>query len=632
MSRHASTTYSSGSAELVYGIDLAGRIRHISEVKRGYACGCVCPACGVELIGKKGDDKAHHFGHRASFSCAGAPETALHRLAKEIVATELRLFVPEVKAVFRGMSKSIHDGKVVDLDTAVEEARNLRGLVPDILVARNGRHLLVEIYVTHACDELKLGMLRDNGVAAVEIDLSRFPRDAPRSAVRDAVIEQAGRKWLYHPEIDAEVEAMRAAHRDKEDARQRRFEEDVSAYLRRYDEGLKYLATRVISSPDKTREFFRIGLGAHIGLPVGGSGCFVVLETEWQFLVLGAFLPEDDKRRAYRHHAIFEWIKAKSLLRSSFHFVAPDMEEAMRVRNAQFMSPYRAIEAYLDELVSRGVLQKAKTYTLAMSVLETLLDLRESIERKRQRRTALVERIEKILGALPDDETEAFSLNDWMAQVQEDGMSFSVAIEADDEMFDEMLIPIRKIEAMMFRKGAAVVETLGLPIELEQARQMDARLREADEKQAAEKAKADQIEQAMRLAAQERGEALKAQVCPHGSEFVAWIEIDHPEFGGMTPLAAAIAGEDGAYRVNRLLQRKFDDRAREQARAAETQGWKSELERELIKTLKDKTQPFLDSPYPLGPHPKIKPRDYCVSKVTFEECLGLARKVAKKLR
>jgi hypothetical protein len=585
------------------------------------------------LNARQGDDKAHHFGHRSAFSCTNAPESALHRLAKEIIATERRLVVPEVRAEFRKQSKVIHKSKLIRFDNATEEARHLRDLVPDVHVERQGRHLLVEIYVTHACDELKLGMLRENGVAAVEIDLSRFPRDAPRSEVRDAVVEQAGRKWLYHPEIDAEVDAMRALHRDKEDARQRKFDEEVSANLRRYDEGLKYLATRVVSSPDKTGEFFRIGLGAHIGLPVGGSGCFMVTEKEWQFLVLGAFLPEDDKRRSYRHHAIFEWINAKKLLTSGFQYVEPLLEEAMRERNAQFMSPYRAIEAYLDELVSRGVLQKSRTYHLAKSVFETLLDLRESIERKMQRRKGLIERIEKILGALPDDETEAFSLSDWMAQVQDIGMSFSVAIEVDDDTFDEMLIPIRQIEVMMFRKGAGVVETLGLPIDKEQTRQMSARRREADEKLVAEKAKADQIEQAMRLAAQERGKALKAKVSPHGSEFPAWIEIGHPELGGMTPLAAAIAGEDGAYRVNRLLQRMFDERAREQARAAEIQGWKVELEREVFKILQDRTQPFLDSPYTLRPHQKkMKPRDYCVSKATFEECLGLAREVAKKMR
>lgn len=218
MTRHVPQRYSSSSAKLVYGVDAAGRIRHISEVDRGFACGCVCPACAAPLNARKGDEKVHHFGHRGSFSCANAPETALHKLAKEIVSTKRRLFVPEVKAEYKSVTKVIHGGKIVCFDKAVEEARHLKDLVPDVHVERGGHHLLIEIYVTHACDELKRSGLRDSGIAAVEIDLSRFPRDASRSEVQDAVIEHAERRWLFHPKIDAAVDAMRAAHRAEEDA------------------------------------------------------------------------------------------------------------------------------------------------------------------------------------------------------------------------------------------------------------------------------------------------------------------------------------------------------------------------------------------------------------------------------
>ncbi|NUU44520.1 hypothetical protein [Tardiphaga robiniae] len=633
MTRHAPRKFSDGSAELVYAIDAAGKIRHISEVERGYACDCTCPACGAMLNARKGPDNVHHFGHRSFFSCANGPETALHKLAKEIISTERRLLVPEVKAIFGEQSSLIHQRKLVCFDEVVEEARHLSQLVPDIHAKLDEHHLFVEIYVTHACDELKRENLRANGVAAVEIDLSRLRRDSERSVVRDAVIEKADRQWLFHPRIDAAVDAMRIAHRAKVNAQRKQFDDEVSVRLRRYDAGLTELAIRKVASPDNTKEFFRIGLGNHIGCSLGGSGGFTVTEREWQYRVLRVFIPKDDVRRSFRHQAIFEWIKDKKLLRAGFHYVRPELEEAMRERNSQFLSPYRAIEAYLDELVGRGVLQKIKSYSLSEAVFTKLMDLRESIDRKHQRRTSLVERIEKLLERLPESELDDFSLNDWMWQVQEDGMSFGEAIEADDESFDAMLVPLRKIEAMMFRKGAAVAYSLGLPIGAEQARQMEARKREADDREAAKQAEAVRREEALQKAAADRGDALGLTAAKHGDEWVSWITIGQPELDGMTPLAVAILGQEGADRARRLLQSLIERRDEECARNAEIERWKSELEREVFGLLKDRTQPFLDSPYALGPSgKKVKPRDYCVSKETFEECLKLATSIAKKKR
>lgn len=625
--------YSSNSAKLVYGVDDAGRIRHVSEVDRGFACGCVCPACAAPLNARKGDEKVHHFGHRGSFSCANAPETALHRLAKEIVTKERRLFVPEVKAEYRGVTKTIHRRKIVCFDKAVEEAKHLKDLVPDVHVERGGHQLLIEIYVTHACDELKRSGLRDNGIAAVEIDLSRFPRDASRSEVLDAVIEHAERTWLFHPKIDAALDAMRTAHRAKEDARQKKFEDEVETLLRRYDDALIDLASRKVIQPDTTREFYKIGLGAHIGSSVGGAGGFTVTEREWQYRVLRAFIPQQGERCSYRHHAIFEWIKEKGVLRSGFHYIRPELEEAMRERNTQFLSPYRAIEAYLNELVGRGVLKKFKSYAMSDTILSQLTEFRESVESKRKRRLNLVERVETILAMLPEQELDEFSLNDWIALAQNDGISFADAIEAEDGSFDAMLALVRKIEAMIFRKGPAVTHMLGLPILAEQARQMTARKQESDDREAAKRVEMVAKELALQKAADDRGEAFRSHARRSGAECLLWIDVAHPELLGMTPLFAAVSSEDGAVQARRLLQRFIDDRTKEQAMQAEIQHWKSELEREVFKVLKERTQPFLGSPYRLGGSGrKVKPRDYCVSKTTFLECLDLVKIVFKRMR
>lgn len=177
----------------------------------------------------------------------------------------------------------------------------------------------------------------------------------------------------------------------------------------------------------------------------------------------------------------------------------------MRERNGHFLSPYRAVEAYLNELVARGVLRKVDTYYLDTKVHEKFLDLRGSIERKDRRRAALVARVDKIIRKLPNEETSTFSTNAWLTLPQEGGQSFIDAIEADDESYEQMLAPLGKIEALMFWKGASVTETLGLPIIPFQERELNARRAEQARREAEERANANAKEEALQKAAEERG-------------------------------------------------------------------------------------------------------------------------------
>src|SRR5580700_8627204 len=101
MGHPPSVEYSSSAADLVYAMDESGRVVHISAVVSGLACACRCPACGVPVIAHKGDQLTHHFKHEAGQpSCQAATETALHRLAKEIVKDALKLWVPAVIATY----------------------------------------------------------------------------------------------------------------------------------------------------------------------------------------------------------------------------------------------------------------------------------------------------------------------------------------------------------------------------------------------------------------------------------------------------------------------------------------------------------------------------------------------------
>lgn len=40
-----------------------GRLVTIDEVESGLACNCICDGCGAPMVARKGQEKAHHFGH-----------------------------------------------------------------------------------------------------------------------------------------------------------------------------------------------------------------------------------------------------------------------------------------------------------------------------------------------------------------------------------------------------------------------------------------------------------------------------------------------------------------------------------------------------------------------------------------
>src|SRR3546814_18564190 len=103
---------SDGDVRLAYCQRPDGTIAHISEVVSGLACQCICPGCGADLVARKGDHKEHHFGHRSTAECAHALESALHKLAKEVLHDRKEILLPEVGADLAGRSLVTHRADV----------------------------------------------------------------------------------------------------------------------------------------------------------------------------------------------------------------------------------------------------------------------------------------------------------------------------------------------------------------------------------------------------------------------------------------------------------------------------------------------------------------------------------------
>ena len=166
--------FATGDIQIPYGRDASGRMLHISEVSSGLISGCVCPACGTPLVAYKGEKRRYHFGHHADRACSGALETALHEFAKQALADSKALMLPPLVARCGEVTKPLGRAREFTYDTVTIEM-TMPNMRPDVVVRRGEAELLVEVAVTHPCEEAKLTRIRERRLPAIEIDLSRVP-------------------------------------------------------------------------------------------------------------------------------------------------------------------------------------------------------------------------------------------------------------------------------------------------------------------------------------------------------------------------------------------------------------------------------------------------------------------------
>ncbi len=232
--------------ELPLGERPDGRLMTVHQVDRGEACDCVCPECRRIFVAHKGLIRPHHFQHKAEpgrpsgWVCGGYYETALHKLAKQVLGEIDQLWLPPQVARYRHHEDTVRRAGWVAISNVRTESQ-LGPIRPDAIVEAEGRDLIVEVLVSHRCTPEKLAWLREHEIPAIEIDLSGAPMMSLEIATR-YIAEQAPRHWLSAPglteasgrlavRIEAWILAQRervaaaAAARDAERERQREIEE-----------------------------------------------------------------------------------------------------------------------------------------------------------------------------------------------------------------------------------------------------------------------------------------------------------------------------------------------------------------------------------------------------------------------
>lgn len=174
------------------GLSKDGKLIYIDDAENGLKCECFCPACKQALVAKNGGKKReHHFAHLNVVECEHGYQSALHYMAKD-------LFLEIQYLTFIKNGKSIqYKIDSVELECKVDE------VIPDIFVICDGKRFFVEIFVTHAVDDIKKQKIQDMRISAIEIDLSRFHHEMiTKDELREEIINPQNFSWVYDADID----------------------------------------------------------------------------------------------------------------------------------------------------------------------------------------------------------------------------------------------------------------------------------------------------------------------------------------------------------------------------------------------------------------------------------------------
>lgn len=180
---------------LKYGL-LNGELVHINEVASGLECNCICPFCKSQLIARKGQKKTYHFAHYRLADCNRGTETALHIMAKNLVAQTKELWVPFIPQNIYDDSET---GKVVCFENAEIEKQLSDTIRSDVLLYNGDRALNVEIKVTHEVDSHKQIELFNLGFSTIEVDFSDLKFSFSPELILQRLINGSHTKLLFSP-------------------------------------------------------------------------------------------------------------------------------------------------------------------------------------------------------------------------------------------------------------------------------------------------------------------------------------------------------------------------------------------------------------------------------------------------
>lgn len=503
------TAFAAFGAELVYGQLADGTLAHISAVERGLGCSCTCPACGRTLVARKGRKTMAHFSHHGNASgCGNNAETNAHIWAKDVLNREHRILLPSVRATVGKETLQTYKERMFEFRHA-ELEKVLGDIVPDvILTTKDGRQMLVEVMVTHACGPEKVAKLRDRGLATLEVDLSRWRKSNDRLDIERALVDGAPREWLFNRKADeaeaslsnkiaeraAEAARRAIAEQVREDEQRRRQEAQAQ---RRREAAATQIARAVASAQpsDAGRdEHDALGNRGLLNLLQPRQACmgFTVANERWQAAIVERMveapidefeLPEFDVAAAMR--AIDD-----CLVPDMPKDLASDVRDMLPPALGKLDLPEPAVRSFLLHLCDHAVLRSddMEMFTLPDDRVAEIKKAYSAWQIRDRRSRSVDTAIDAIVDAIPVEEHGEFSLASWRTTpIQGFGLTLEELIASEKSTWDPFETAISSIRGMV-EGGTWVAETMGLPLQGEllraERRASLSREREASEREA----------------------------------------------------------------------------------------------------------------------------------------------------
>lgn len=343
-------SFGTDRAQLVYGKRPDGTFAGIGEVERGLACGCVCPACDGRLVARlKEDHRVPHFAHHDGEACGGGPETVLHLLAKEAFHNSPTMMLPG-RPGLENKRVVMKPAREVQTEFLRMEYTDPKKIIPDLYVRALGHDLFVEVAVTHFADAAKIQRLRKHNIPAVEIDLSKLPRDSLTDAITEAVLKTATRRWLHHPGIEAARAKQDADELKWQQERGRRAAAATAKHRSRveqtataYNQALAKPIGRDCVVPREV-ELQAIGLAKFVGRDVPGFACFSEPPAVWQAIILAEVFHDRCLGNAQcKAVPIVNHLEKRRLIQKAFLRVSGEVADDVTAIDARFAPAWKAV-------------------------------------------------------------------------------------------------------------------------------------------------------------------------------------------------------------------------------------------------------------------------------------------------
>lgn len=192
----------------------------------------------MPLVAKKGEQNVWHFAHDG-LACATGAETALHLMAKQILADERSIQLPAVETSLSAIDAL---GKLQTVSTILAGPANVKYGMVEVEVTRDNRRPdavasggdvkvehRIEVFVRHAVDSVKASELEALDCACYEICLNDVSVQTTIAELRDAVIAAPHRiRWISYPGLAAARRALAPKLKGLLDgAAQRKIEQDA---------------------------------------------------------------------------------------------------------------------------------------------------------------------------------------------------------------------------------------------------------------------------------------------------------------------------------------------------------------------------------------------------------------------